>query len=257
MDIGYYSKLYLIILAIILTGYYLVPAGLSYLFFYVWKKNQWVGRHIQKRFPTRKSILRELKWSLISICILSFFTLLLYLSIQQGHGNMYFSIREYGWVYFLFSSLLIIAVYDTYYYWIHRFMHLKKVFPWVHKTHHLSHTPTPWAILAFSPVETILEFAIYPILIFTIPLHPAALGFFILYNIILNTGGHIGFEIVPRSFFNHRLLKYGLTVTHHDMHHSKINCNYGIYFNFWDRIMKTNHPDYEKTFNEINYDNKT
>lgn len=257
MDIFNYLQLYFIILFLILAGYYLIPAGFSYLFFYVWKKEKWAERHIQNRYPSRKSILREVKWSLISISILSFFTLLLYMIVQQGYSNMYYSISEYGWVYFVASCLFAIVIYDTYYYWIHRFMHLKKVFPIVHKIHHLSHTPSPWAILAFSPLETIFEFAIYPILIFTIPLHPAAIGFFIFYNILLNTGGHIGFEIIPRSFFHHRLLKYGLTVTHHDMHHSKINYNYGIYFNFWDRLMKTNHPDYEKTFNEVNAESKT
>jgi sterol desaturase/sphingolipid hydroxylase (fatty acid hydroxylase superfamily) len=164
---------------------------------------------------------------------------------------MYFDVSKHGWLYLAGSSILIIFFYDTYYYWLHRFMHLKWVFPWVHKTHHLSHTPSPWATLAFNPPETVLEFAIYPLMLFLVPLHPIALGCFVLYNIILNTAGHIGFEIVPHSHFRHPLLKFSLTVTHHDMHHSKINCNYGIYFSIWDRIMGTNHKDYEKTFDQV------
>jgi sterol desaturase/sphingolipid hydroxylase (fatty acid hydroxylase superfamily) len=88
-------------------------------------------------------------------------------------------------------------------------------------------------------------------MVFLIPLHPIAIGIYALHNIILNTGGHIGYEVIPRSFFHHPLLKYGLTVTHHEMHHSKVNCNYGIYFNIWDRIMHTNHRDYEKTYMKV------
>lgn len=251
MDIAYYIQQYLVILALILVGYYLLPAGTAYWLFYIFRKEQWKRLHIQQRYPSRRTILREIKWSLLSVAILSFFTLLLYRWVQLGYTKMYFSVSRHGWVYLVVSSVLIILAYDTYYYWLHRFMHLKKVFPWLHKTHHLSHTPSPWATLAFNPPETILEFAIYPILLFLIPLHPIAIAVFVVYNIILNTSGHIGFEIVPRSFLRHPLMKFGLTVTHHDMHHSKINCNYGIYFSFWDRIMGTNHKDYEKTFEQV------
>jgi sterol desaturase/sphingolipid hydroxylase (fatty acid hydroxylase superfamily) len=35
------------------------------------------------------------------------------------------------------------------------------------------------------------------------------------------------------------------------MHHRLVKCNYGLYFNIWDRLMGTNHPDYEKSFNEV------
>jgi lathosterol oxidase len=32
------------------------------------------------------------------------------------------------------------------------------------------------------------------------------------------------------------------------MHHQYFRGNYGLYFNIWDRMMGTNHPDYEKRF---------
>jgi sterol desaturase/sphingolipid hydroxylase (fatty acid hydroxylase superfamily) len=35
------------------------------------------------------------------------------------------------------------------------------------------------------------------------------------------------------------------------MHHRLVKCNYGLYFNIWDRLMGTNHPDYEKSFDQI------
>jgi sterol desaturase/sphingolipid hydroxylase (fatty acid hydroxylase superfamily) len=35
------------------------------------------------------------------------------------------------------------------------------------------------------------------------------------------------------------------------MHHRLVKCNYGLYFNIWDRLMGTNHPDYEKSYNEV------
>ncbi|MBL7851203.1 MAG: sterol desaturase family protein [Cyclobacteriaceae bacterium] len=248
MDLLYHTQLFFSIFFLLLFGYYFIPAGTAYGYFYLYKKSQPNNRHIQPRYPTRQSMMREIKWSVLSVLIMSFFVQGLYLLIINGYTRMYFSISDYGWLYFGLSTVISILAYDTYFYWLHRFMHLKAVFPILHRTHHLSHTPSPWAILAFDPLESILEFGIYPILVFLVPLHPVALGLFVAHNIILNTAGHIGFEVVPKSFFRHPILQFGLTVTHHDMHHSKTNCNYGIYFNFWDRLMKTNHPDYEKTF---------
>ncbi len=35
------------------------------------------------------------------------------------------------------------------------------------------------------------------------------------------------------------------------MHHEKPNGNYGIYFNWWDRLMGTNHVDYEDRLAEL------
>jgi len=35
------------------------------------------------------------------------------------------------------------------------------------------------------------------------------------------------------------------------MHHSKFKGNYGLYFRIWDRLMKTEHPDYVKDYDRI------
>ena len=33
------------------------------------------------------------------------------------------------------------------------------------------------------------------------------------------------------------------------MHHRKNNCNFGLYFVIWDRILGTMHSDYEHDYN--------
>ena len=35
------------------------------------------------------------------------------------------------------------------------------------------------------------------------------------------------------------------------MHHSHAACNYGLCFNYWDRVMDTNHATYRRTFDAI------
>ena len=41
------------------------------------------------------------------------------------------------------------------------------------------------------------------------------------------------------------------TPTHHIMHREKVGSNYGLYFNWWDRLMGTNHADYERRFARV------
>lgn len=38
------------------------------------------------------------------------------------------------------------------------------------------------------------------------------------------------------------------SITHYALHHEKYRANFGLYFNVWDRLMKTNHLDYEKRY---------
>jgi Delta7-sterol 5-desaturase len=41
------------------------------------------------------------------------------------------------------------------------------------------------------------------------------------------------------------------TPTNHVMHHETLCGNFGLYFNLWDRLMGTNHEDYEQRFREV------
>lgn len=243
-----YAKHLPVFIAAILVGHYLIPAGMAYLYFSRRSKQSNQGRRIQKRLPKINAIQREIKWSLISVLIFSVLTMTLFYFVKLGYTRVYFNISDYGWIYFIISPVICIVLHDSYFYWTHRFMHWKKIFSFVHSVHHRSNPPTPWAILSFGPIECLILYSFYFLIVFFFPIHPVAAAIFVLYNIILNTGGHLGYEIVTERMFKHPILKYGLTVTHHDMHHSKGNCNYGLYFNFWDRIMGTNSKLYEKKF---------
>jgi lathosterol oxidase len=83
------------------------------------------------------------------------------------------------------------------------------------------------------------------------PYHPSAIAIFTLYSLVLNVFGHLGFEVFPKGFASHQLFKWHNTSTHHNMHHRLVKCNYGLYFNIWDRLMQTNHAKYEQHFDEV------
>ncbi|MGZ3751131.1 MAG: sterol desaturase family protein [Mucilaginibacter sp.] len=234
-----------------LSSRYFLFAGLFYLFFYVWKNRKYWYAKIQERYPENKHILREILYSLLTMLVFGAVIILVVIAGKNGLTKVYTHIDQYGYPYFIFSILLMIFLHDTYFYWTHRLMHWKPLFKIAHKTHHLSTNPTPFAAYAFHPVEAVVEVGIIPLIAFTIPYHMAALGIFSLYAILLNVIGHLGFELFPKGFTTHRLFKWHNTSTHHNMHHRLVKCNYGLYFNIWDRIMRTNHPDYDRSFETV------
>jgi sterol desaturase/sphingolipid hydroxylase (fatty acid hydroxylase superfamily) len=154
-------------------------------------------------------------------------------------------------VYFIFSIILALIIHDTYFYWAHRLMHHPKLFKIFHLVHHKSTNPTPWAAYAFHPLEAIVEGGVIWLIVFIIPIHPIAITTFTLLMIIFNIYGHLGFEIYPKWAINSPIGKWLNPSTNHNMHHKYVKDNYGLYFRFWDEIMKTTNPKYDETVEEL------
>jgi uncharacterized protein (DUF2147 family) len=69
--------------------------------------------------------------------------------------------------------------------------------------------------------------------------------------IVRNVIGHLGFEILPKGFTRNKWVNWNTVITHHNMHHEHFHYNYGLYFSWWDRLMKTEHEKYHETFDEV------
>ena len=230
---------------------YLLFAGFAYLLFYVWKKKSFYRFKIQLRFPKRENISTELKYSFVSIFIFSLMVAGTIALSTHGYTRIYKNFSAHSGWYFAASILMATLVHDTYFYWMHRLMHWKKIFPYIHRIHHLSHNPTPLAAYSFHPAEAIIEAGIIPVIAFIIPIHPIALGLYGLYSILMNIMGHLGYELFPAKFANSHWIKWYNSSTHHNMHHHYGKGNYGLYFNVWDRLMKTNHSKYQQEFTVV------
>ncbi len=230
---------------------YILFAGPLFLVFYVWKKKDLFKFKIQQKFPENKHIIREIGYSLLSLSIFSLVATLVFIARKHGYTKMYINFGDHSIGYFFFSVIAFILIHDTYFYWTHRAMHWKRIYRYVHKVHHMSTDPTPWAAFAFHPLEAIVEVGILPLMVFLIPIHPLAILCWVLYQSGMNVLGHLGFELFPSGFVGGTITKWHNTSTHHNMHHKNVNCNYGLYYNFWDRILGTNHAHYEDEFEKV------
>jgi uncharacterized protein (DUF2147 family) len=154
-------------------------------------------------------------------------------------------------VYFFVAFPLLFLIHDTYFYWMHRFIHHPKLFKWFHLVHHRSVNPSPWAAYAFHPLEAFLESMIFVIFLFTLPISGWHLLIFFVISLTYNVYGHLGYELYPAGFNRHWLGRWVNTSVSHNLHHHYFKGNYGLYFLFWDRLMGTMREDYDSAYKEV------
>jgi sterol desaturase/sphingolipid hydroxylase (fatty acid hydroxylase superfamily) len=175
----------------------------------------------------------------------------LYVAQMNGFTQIYDKVSDYGWAYFVFSIVLMIVLHDTWFYWTHRLMHHPKLYKYIHKVHHQSTDPSPFAAFSFHPLEALVEAGAYIIFSFLFPVHLMALIGWQLLQMLLNVIGHLGYEIYPNGFNTHWLFKFKTPSTHHNLHHSHFSGNYGLYFTWWDKWCKTEFKDYHQKFESV------
>jgi hypothetical protein len=82
--------------------------------------------------------------------------------------------------------------------WTHRLLHHRALFRGMHRVHHLSTNPTPWAPYSFNIGEAYVQAGIGPLLLYTMAMHYSAFVAFMTWQIAFNVIGHCGYEIFPR-----------------------------------------------------------
>lgn len=244
------DKHFWVIFLVIILRYFIL-ASVAFLIFYVFRRRKKFFKKIQPKLPGNKDYLREILYSCITAAVFASIGYIVFVTPVSHYTQAYFDISKHSSAYFLFSILLMILVHDTYFYWTHRWMHRRSVFKIVHRVHHLSTNPSPWAAMAFHPIEAVIEGSVIALIAFLFPVHPLAIGIFLLFMMIYNVYGHLGYELYPRGFSKTRLGKWVNTSVNHNMHHQSVQGNYGLYFLWWDRWMNTLQSNYDESFEAV------
>ncbi|HZZ87115.1 MAG TPA: sterol desaturase family protein [Caulobacteraceae bacterium] len=149
------------------------------------------------------------------------------------------------------SFPLVLIVHDAYFYWTHRMMHAPALYRFFHWEHHKSHAPTVFTAYSFAIPEAIVQglFGVFYVAFF--PCTFATLIFFQFIEILHNLMIHSGVDVLPRKLVVDRRWGWLAGAAHHDLHHRRARGNFGLYSRFWDRLMKTEHPDFVRIWEYI------
>jgi sterol desaturase/sphingolipid hydroxylase (fatty acid hydroxylase superfamily) len=225
-------------LTLVIAVRYLVISGLFY--WLLWRRRP--GRYVQplhSRPPSSHGAGREIGWSLIASLIYALPAAAVIELWKQGGTALYSDTGQYGAWYLPVSVLLYLALHDTYFYWTHRLMHVSRVYRVMHRVHHQSRPPTPFASFSFHPTEAVLGAVFLPALALFIPLHVGAALFILVLMTVCAVMNHSAYEILPPSWLRGFGGRWFISAAHHDLHHAHVRCNYGLYFRVWDKLMGT------------------
>jgi sterol desaturase/sphingolipid hydroxylase (fatty acid hydroxylase superfamily) len=122
------------------------------------------------------------------------------------------------------AALVLVApaLHEVHFFVIHRAIHTKWLYKWVHSIHHNSVNPSPWSSLSMHPVEA---FAYHAVALWhlVIPSNPVVAMFQLHMAGFGAINGHIGFEKLDlaggRTLESHAYLHY--------LHHKHFEVNYG------------------------------
>eukprot|EP00606_Chrysophyceae_sp_TOSAG23-5_P001065 GSChrysophyteH2.ASY1.ANO1.307.1 assembled CDS len=125
---------------------------------------------------------------------------------------------------------LFYVFYDLFYMWFHRILHIRSIYPLIHKHHHKQKAPSRGNLDAINvhPFEFVVGEYLHLLTIVVIPCHIYAVIFFILAGGILASLNHTRHDIrVPPGIYE---------VRYHDIHHRLPETNYGQYTMLWDKV---------------------
>eukprot|EP01091_Cochliopodium_minus_P009780 TRINITY_DN2483_c0_g1_i1.p1 TRINITY_DN2483_c0_g1~~TRINITY_DN2483_c0_g1_i1.p1 ORF type:complete len:277 (+),score=31.75 TRINITY_DN2483_c0_g1_i1:44-874(+) len=214
-------SLYLIVTIGAYILYFTIPT-LDYIFLYD-KKN------LTDKRILKNQIRKEIFSSCTSIPIMGIYSVPFYMLEVRGYTKLYSNVEEYGIPYMLFSAFLYIAFTDGGIYWIHRFLH---TFPWlyknIHKEHHKWIVITPYAALAFHPIDGTAQSIPYLIFPWFFPIHKVLYVSLYFFVMLWTIGIHDKISFVRNSVVNGS--------AHHNLHHTHYSYNYGQFFTLWDRL---------------------
>jgi len=146
---------------------------------------------------------------------------------------IYYDINDYGWAYFALSVIMHIIFDEFWTYWAHRWLHTYHfLYKYLHESHHLPVDVTPYAALAFHPLDALMQGIPTMTSCFFFPIHYNFYLYYLAITAIWAIFIHDNAPVLP--------IKLLLYCTHHTIHHEpgigKLR-NYGKFTSVMDRIM--------------------
>lgn len=172
----------------------------------------------------------EIRFSIWSLAIMSGLSVPLELGVQMGYSKVYDSVAEYSLAYLLLSPVLFLLVSDCAIYFIHRGLHHRSIYRYIHKPHHSYIHTTAFAAFAFHPLDGFFQGVSYQLFVYVFPLytgaHIVSMAAVLMWTINIHDRASLGIPGVNGA-------------AHHTIHHTTFKSNYGQYFTLWDRVFGT------------------
>lgn len=207
-------------------------------------------------FKARKVQPRGFKWAVLRNEAVFATINMVVAGFVLGSINSY--LRKNGWITFnsapaawwtiALEYALYFFLFDTWFYWLHRWMHEEPAYSWVHKLHHKSTSPNLLTTFSVNPLESLVNGGFVPLFVTMFTIHDATMALLVPTSVLMGLYVHSGYEFMPRWWNQSWATKWFITATFHDQHHRYFTGNFGGYTTIWDRLCGTMRPRFESDF---------
>lgn len=196
-----------------------------------------------REMPGKAIIWDQIKLAQQSLFIYVMLPVLADFLIEEGFTQAYYSLSDVGGlVPYLFLTVLYFMMVEIGIYWMHRTLHTNKwLFKNLHAVHHKYNKPetlTPFASIAFHPLDGILQASPYVFWLLFIPTH-----YFTHVGMVFGTA--IWATYIHDCMDGH--VEPIMSNKYHTIHHTDYHYNYGQIFIFCDKFWGTLRVPKEKT----------
>ncbi len=206
------------------------------------------ARKIQPKGFKWKTLRNEIIFGFINVAISGY---LIKLGIDFAAGHSHFISGTPSWWMTAIEYAAYFVLFDTWFYWLHRWMHREPVYTRVHKLHHLSTSTNLATNFSVNPLESLINGGFVPLFLLLIPIHAETMSLITPTNVLMGLYIHSGYEFLPRWWNRSWATKWFISATFHDQHHKYFTANFGGYTNVWDRICGTMRKNYQSDFEKV------
>uniref|UniRef100_A0A8P0P1Q7 Fatty acid hydroxylase domain-containing protein n=2 Tax=Canis lupus familiaris TaxID=9615 RepID=A0A8P0P1Q7_CANLF len=183
----------------------------------------------------------ENQWKCFKVLLFNHFCIQLPLICGTYYFTEYFNIpydweRMPRWYMLLARCFGCAVIEDTWHYFLHRLLHHKRIYKYIHKVHHEFQAAFGMEAEYAHPLETLILGTGLFIGIMLLCDHVILLWAWVTICLIETIDVYSGYDI-PLNTLN--LISFYAGSWHHDFHHMNFIGNYASTFTWWDRIFGT------------------
>jgi len=186
------------------------------------------------KYPSKADVWKQIWVSTKAIPLYTALPAVTEAMVERGWTLAYSEIAEVGFArYFVyFWAYMLVVEFGVY--WAHRTLHeVKPLYKALHRVHHVynkEHTLSPFAGLAFHPIDGIIQAAPYVVALFFVPMHMFTHEVLLFKTAVWTTNIHDCIDGHTEPIMG---------AAYHTVHHTLYNVNYGHYFTYMDQIFGT------------------
>ncbi len=184
----------------------------------------------KRKVPTSDVIWDQIRLAQSSLLLYSSLPVFSDWLIEEGFTRTYYDVSEIGgFVPYLAATAAYFCLVEIGIYWMHRTLHTNKfLYKHVHALHHKYNRPdtlSPWASIAFNPIDGILQASPYVMMLFVMPCHYLTHLLMVFGTAIWATFIHDTLDADIEPIMGNK---------YHTVHHTHYHYNFGQVFIFCD-----------------------